>query len=49
MGVVDVDDRIGLLCRLDDLRQPGDVPVHAENAIGQDQYRSIRPTGRSFW
>ena len=39
--VVDVDDRIGLLGGLHDLGQAGDVAVHAEHAIGDDQHGPI--------
>ena len=42
VGVVDHHDRIGLLRRLDDLRQAGDVAVHAEHAVGDDEDRPVR-------
>ncbi len=46
--IVDVDDCAGVFGGLDDLGQPSNVAVHAEDAIGQDQDRAIRPaSGRA--
>ena len=42
VGVIDVDDRVVLLGQLDDLRQLGDVAVHAEHAIGDDEDGPVR-------
>ncbi len=42
VGIVDVDDGIGLLGGLDDLGKPRDVAVHAEDAVGDDQDGPIR-------
>ena len=46
MRVVDVHDRLRLFGGGHDLRQPGDVAVHAEDAVGDDQHRPFGPAGR---
>ncbi len=46
VGVVDEDDGLRLFGRLDDRRQRGDVAIHREHAIGDDQDRPLRAAVR---
>ena len=45
VGVVDEDRRVGRLGRLDDPGQRGDVAVHAEHAVGDDEDQPVRQPG----